>query len=130
MGVFFGDVQVIGGSGITASSLMKGNVIGVIAGATLMFHGFGTMAEKLDGVNFSEKYYEDASQFLGFSRGLGKLSHQVVDLSTSFYGLAKLTLIEKPNTPAHSLLRSSSSVSCFPTPDSSMLVIYFSNVSD
>ncbi|HHP8475687.1 TPA: DUF4225 domain-containing protein [Klebsiella aerogenes] len=94
MGVFFGGVQVIGGSGITASSLMTGNVIGVIAGATLMFHGFGTMAEKLDGVNFSEKYYEDASQFLGFSRGLGKLSHQVVDLSTSFYGLAKLTLIE------------------------------------
>ncbi|EPE9057352.1 DUF4225 domain-containing protein [Klebsiella aerogenes] len=92
IGVVLGGMQVIGGFGITASSLMTGNVIGVIAGATLMFHGFGTMAEKLDGVNFAEKYYEDASQFLGFSRELGKLSYQVVDLSTSFYGLAKLTL--------------------------------------
>lgn len=92
IGVVLGGMQVIGGFGITASSLMTGNVIGVIAGATLMFHGFGTMAEKLDGVNFAEKYYEDASQFLGFSRALGKLSYQVVDLSTSFYGLAKLTL--------------------------------------
>ena len=87
IGVVLGGMQVIGGFGITASSLMTGNVIGVIgviAGATLMFHGLGTMAEKLDGVNFAEKYYEDASQFLGFSRELGKLSYQVVDLSTSF----------------------------------------------
>ncbi|HDS4950433.1 DUF4225 domain-containing protein [Klebsiella aerogenes] len=90
--VVLGGMQVIGGFGITASSLMTGNVIGVIAGTILMFHGFGAIAEKLDGVNFAEKYYEDASQFLGFSRELGKLSYQVVDLSTSFYGLAIFTL--------------------------------------
>ncbi|WP_416348338.1 DUF4225 domain-containing protein [Klebsiella aerogenes] len=90
--VVLGGMQVIGDFGITASPLMTGNVIGVIAGTTLMFHGFGAIAEKLDGVNFAEKYYEEASQFLGFSRELGKLSYQVVDLSTSFYGLAILTL--------------------------------------
>ncbi|HGY1466882.1 TPA: DUF4225 domain-containing protein [Klebsiella aerogenes] len=90
--VVLGGMQVIGGFGITASSLMTGNVIGVIAGTTLMFHGFGAIVEKLDGVNFTEKYYEDASQFLGFSRELGKILYQVVDLSTSFYGLAKFTL--------------------------------------
>lgn len=39
IGVVLGGMQVIGGFGITASSLMTGNVIGVIAGATLMFHG-------------------------------------------------------------------------------------------
>lgn len=99
IGVVLGTLQLVAGVGVFAGSLVSGNVIGIIAGSALITNGAGAMAESIDklrGVpnpsNPVKEAYEDSAEFLGFDRRLGLLTYQVVDLTTSYYGIVKLTL--------------------------------------
>lgn len=92
IGVVLGGMQVIGGMGLILGSVGTGNIIGIVAGATLIFHGAGSIREHLGKENFAISTYENAASFLGFDKKVGLLAYQSVDLATSFYGAFKLTL--------------------------------------
>lgn len=99
IGVVLGTVQLVAGVGLFAGSLFSGNVIGVVAGSALIANGAGSMAESIDklrGVsnptNPVIEAYQDVAEFFGFDKRLGLLAYQVVDLTTSYYGIFKLTL--------------------------------------
>ena len=99
VGVVISGLQVAGGIGVIASSVPTGNVLGIIAGATLVLNGVSSAAEgiqKLAGkehaVNFMRDGFEGSAEFLGFDRKVGLLAYQLVDLSTSYYGMFKLSL--------------------------------------
>ncbi|AEG95191.1 DUF4225 domain-containing protein [Klebsiella aerogenes] len=99
IGVVVAGLQMVAGTGVFATSLPTGNVIGMLAGATLFLNGVSSVAEgvqKLSGSdnpsNLMRDAYENSAQFLGFDRKLGLLAYQFVDLATSYYGLFKLTL--------------------------------------
>ncbi|WP_297199064.1 DUF4225 domain-containing protein [uncultured Pluralibacter sp.] len=99
IGVVLSGMQIFIGIGIALPSLLSGNVIGVLAGATIIANGAGSLyenIEKLSGEsnpqNPVKNVYGDSAEFMGFDRKLGTLAYQMVDLSTSFYGLFKLAL--------------------------------------
>ncbi|MCK1969158.1 DUF4225 domain-containing protein [Franconibacter sp. IITDAS19] len=99
IGVVLSGLQMVAGVGVFASSLPDGNIIGIAAGATLFLNGASSAAEniqKLVGAenpsNIIRDAYENSARFLGFDRRIGLLAYQLVDLSTSYYGLFKLTL--------------------------------------
>lgn len=99
IGVVIAGLQMAAGAGVFASSLPTGNVVGMIAGATLFLNGASSVAEgiqKLSGAdnpsNLMRDAYENSAQFLGFDRRVGLLAYQFVDLATSYYGIFKLTL--------------------------------------
>lgn len=99
IGVVLGTIQLVAGVGLFAGSFFSGNVIGVMAGSALIANGAGSMAESIDklrGVPNSSnpvvEAYEDVAEFFGFDQRLGLLAYQVVDLTTSYYGIFKLTL--------------------------------------
>ncbi|MGE9549953.1 DUF4225 domain-containing protein [Erwinia amylovora] len=99
IGVVLGGLQLVVGLGIAASSLMTGNIIGTVVGVNLVLNGASSAYEslqKLQGKNDAEGFmkvaYMDAAEFLGFDRKSGMLAYQAVDLSTSYYGILKLSL--------------------------------------
>nr|WP_167518593.1 DUF4225 domain-containing protein [Kosakonia arachidis] len=99
IGVVVAGLQMAAGAGVFASSLPTGNVVGMIAGATLFLNGTSSVAEgiqKLSGSdnpsNLMRDTYENSAQFLGFDRRVGLLAYQLVDLTTSYYGIFKFTL--------------------------------------
>lgn len=99
IGVVLSGLQIVAGAGVLVGSAATGNVIGVIAGSTLIMNGIGSGIEsigKLRGIpspsNPVRNAYEDIADFLGFDQRLGLLAYQVVDLTTSYYGIFKLTL--------------------------------------
>jgi len=99
IGVVIGGLQVVGGAGILATSVMSGNVVGIIAGANIFLNGLSSTFEsyqKLTGdanpTNFMRDTHEDVAEFLGFDRRVGTLSYQITDLSTAYYGIIKLSL--------------------------------------
>lgn len=99
IGVILGGLQAVAGAGILAGSIATGNIIGMIAGTSLMFNGVGSAIENIQKlgnaqhpVNFVQRAYEDTASFLGFDRKIGFLAYQAVDLTTSFYGIFKLSL--------------------------------------
>ncbi|ELQ7070393.1 DUF4225 domain-containing protein [Salmonella enterica] len=99
IGVVLGGVQVIAGIGVIATSVPTGNVIGVVAGASLILNGISSATEsiqKLYGVqrpvNFMKDAYKNTAEFLGFDKKVGLLAYQLVDLTTSYYGVFKLTV--------------------------------------
>lgn len=99
IGVVIGGLQVVGGAGILATSVMSGNVVGIIAGANIFLNGLSSTFEsyqKLTGdanpTNFMRDTHEDIAEFLGFDRRVGTLSYQITDLSTAYYGIIKLSL--------------------------------------
>lgn len=98
IGVVISGFQIVAGAGLLAGAVATGNVVGIVAGSTLILHGAGSAIEgidKLRGVptatNPVRDIYEDSAAFLGFDRKLGLLAYQVVDLTTSYYGIFKLT---------------------------------------
>lgn len=99
IGVVLSGVQIAAGVGLVMGSISTGNVFGIIAGATLVMNGVGSGIESINhltGVvhpsNPIKNKYEEAAHFLGFDKRLGLLAYQVVDLTTSYYGIFKLTL--------------------------------------
>lgn len=97
--VVLSGLQIVAGAGVLVGSAATGNVLGVIAGSTLIMNGVGSGIEgigKLRGVpnpsNPVRDAYEDIAEFFGFDQRLGLLAYQVVDLTTSYYGIFKLTL--------------------------------------
>lgn len=92
-------LQIIAGAGLLVGSAATGNVIGVVAGSALMINGVGSgiegiskLREVQNPANPVRDAYEDVAEFLGFDQRLGLLAYQVVDLTTSYYGIFKLTL--------------------------------------
>lgn len=99
IGVAVSGLQIVAGIGVLATSIPTGNVIGIVAGATLILNGTSSALEgvqKIAGVekpiNFMRDAYENSAEFLGFDPRLGLLAYQFVDLTTSYYGMFKLTL--------------------------------------
>lgn len=99
IGLVISGLQVVGGGTIFISSLMSGNIIGVIAGGNIVLNGVSSFYEnyqKITGVekpiNFMRDGYEDVAQFLGFDSKVGSLAYQISDLSTAYYGILKLSL--------------------------------------
>ncbi|WLI78488.1 DUF4225 domain-containing protein [Kosakonia sp. H02] len=75
-------------------SATTGNVLGVIAGATLIFHGTSNLLENVDKlsgaanpINIAQDAYMGAAEFLGFERKTGMLAYQGMNLVTSVYGI-------------------------------------------
>ncbi|AIR85246.1 DUF4225 domain-containing protein [Pantoea rwandensis] len=99
IGVVLGTLQIVAGVGIVAGSLATGNVVGMLAGSALVANGAGSTIESIDKLrgipnpsNPVKEAYEDTAEFFGFDSRLGLLAYQVVDLTTSYYGIFKLTL--------------------------------------
>lgn len=99
IGVVLSGLQIIAGAGLLVGSAATGNVIGVVAGSALMMNGVGSgiegiskLREVQNPANPVRDAYEDVAEFLGFDQRLGLLAYQVVDLTTSYYGIFKLTL--------------------------------------
>jgi len=99
IGVVLSGVQIVAGVGLLAGSVATGNVIGVVAGSSLILNGVGSAIEGIDKLrnvpnpsNPVRDAYEDVADFLGFDQRLGLLTYQVVDLTTSYYGILKLTV--------------------------------------
>nr|WP_257788823.1 DUF4225 domain-containing protein [Pantoea alhagi] len=99
IGVVLSGFQIVAGAGLLAGSVATGNVIGIVAGSSLIVNGAGSAIEgidKLRGVpdpsNPVREAYEDTAEFFGFDQRLGLLAYQVVDLTTSYYRVLKLSL--------------------------------------
>lgn len=99
IGIVTGGIQIYGGGTLAVASLVTGNVIGVIAGVTLVANGLSNTIENLEKLagfdhpkNYTRDLFEDSAQFLGFDKRVGLLAYQAVDFSTSYYGMLKLTL--------------------------------------
>lgn len=99
IGVVLSSLQIVAGAGVLMGSFATGNVLGIVAGSTLIINGVGSGIEsigKLRGVshpsNPVRNAYGDVADFLGFDQRLGLLAYQVVDLTTSYYGIFKLSL--------------------------------------
>lgn len=99
IGVVLGGLQMVAGATLIAGSIATGNVIGVVAGGSLVFNGFGSFTENIQKMagstnpsNFARDAYEDVAEFMGFDKRLGLLAYQTVDFTTSYYGILKLTL--------------------------------------
>ncbi|WP_067702718.1 DUF4225 domain-containing protein [Erwinia sp. ErVv1] len=99
IGVVLGGLQMVAGATLIAGSVATGNVIGVVAGGSLVLNGAGSAiesTEKLLGranpTSFMRNAYEDVAEFMGFDKKLGFLAYQAIDFTTSYYGVLKLTL--------------------------------------
>lgn len=99
IGVVVSGLQIVAGVGLIAGSVATGNIFGAMAGATVIANGFGSFiehTETLRGIpnpsNPVREGYEDIAEFLGFDKRIGLLSYQLIDLTTSYYGIFKLTL--------------------------------------
>ncbi|BCG07789.1 DUF4225 domain-containing protein [Buttiauxella agrestis] len=97
--IVLGGVQVISGVTVAAASLASGNVIGVLAGATLVLTGINTVQENVQKIQgdkkptgwIREKTMQTA-EFMGFDRKTGDLAYLVLDLSSSLYVIGGLFL--------------------------------------
>ena len=103
IGVVLGGLQLVAGTSLVVASLGTGNIVGVIAGASLISNGAAASIENIQKIagkanpsNFMEDGYGNIAEFIGFDRKIGILAYQAVDLSTSYYGILKLSL--KPET--------------------------------
>ncbi len=97
--VVLGGMQMVAGGGILLSSLGSGNIVGTIVGAHLILSGVSSISEgvqRLRGNNNAtgpmQNVYMGAAEFLGFERKTGMLAYYAADLTTSFYGVIKLSL--------------------------------------
>lgn len=97
--VVLSGLQIVAGAGVLMGSVATGNVLGIVAGSTLIINGAGSGIESIGKLRGSHNpsnpvkdVYGETADFLGFDKRLGLLAYQVVDLTTSYYGIFKLTL--------------------------------------
>lgn len=104
VGVIIGTGQIVAGAGIVVTSILTGNVIGVIARATIVLHGANNVYESFQNIKinqndtqgFLRSGYVKTAKFLGFSATTGRATYSVADISLSGYGLARMIL--KPDS--------------------------------
>jgi hypothetical protein len=102
--IVFSGLTAIGGFTLTASSVMSGNIVGVIGGATIFLHGINGVEESLKNLinhndntmGFLQKRYIATAEFLGFDKKAGMMAYNLVGIGLSGYGMARLVL--KPDT--------------------------------
>lgn len=100
VGVIVGTGQIVAGAGIAVTSLLTGNVIGIIAGATIVLHGANNVYESFqnlktnrdDTEGFLRSGYVKTAEFLGFSAATGRVAYSMSDISLSGYGLARMVI--------------------------------------
>ncbi|EEQ05818.1 hypothetical protein yberc0001_36030 [Yersinia bercovieri ATCC 43970] len=97
--VILGGMQLVAGLGIIAGSIATGNVVGTIVGVHLILNGASSSIaaiERLKGnenaTDFMQDAYMGTAEFFGFERKTGMLAYYTADLTTSFYGVIKLSL--------------------------------------
>ncbi|WP_034949413.1 DUF4225 domain-containing protein [Erwinia oleae] len=99
IGVVLGGLQIVAGLSLAGASVSSGNIIGAVVGANLVLSGLSSVQENVKKIitgqqqpGFMKKGYMGMAEFLGFDEKLGVLAYQTVDLTTSYYGLLKLTV--------------------------------------
>ena len=100
IGVIIGTGQIVAGAGIVVASLFTGNVIGIIAGATIVLHGannvYGSFQNLKSNRNDTEGFlrggYVKTAEFFGFNATTGRIAYSMADLTLSGYGLARMVL--------------------------------------
>ncbi|HDL8055012.1 DUF4225 domain-containing protein [Yersinia enterocolitica] len=97
--VIVGGLQMVAGGGILLGSIASGNIVGTIVGAHLILNGASSISEGVqrlrgnkNATGFMQDAYMGTAEFLGFERKTGMLAYYVADLTTSFYGVIKLSL--------------------------------------
>lgn len=89
--------QVVAGLGLIIASVTHGNVIGLSGGAMLILHGINGIFEgsinisagRSDTIGFVKGGYIKAANFMGFSDKVGIMAYGTMDITLSFYGLAR-----------------------------------------
>jgi Protein of unknown function (DUF4225) len=97
--VIVGGLQMVAGGGILLGSIASGNIIGTIVGAHLILNGASSISEGVqrlrgnkNATGFMQDAYMGTAEFFGFERKTGMLAYYTADLTTSFYGVIKLSL--------------------------------------
>lgn len=98
--IILGTGQVLAGGGIVSASIFTGNIVGVIAGASLVLHGLNNIQESAFNIinnrdntsGFLRDAYSATAEFLGFEAKTGSIAFSSVDLMLSGYGLGRMVL--------------------------------------
>ncbi len=91
---------MLAGGGIASASLFTGNIVGVIAGASLVLHGLNNIQESTANIinnrdgnsGFLRDGYAATAKFLGFEAKTGIVAFSSMDLMLSGYGLGRMVL--------------------------------------
>lgn len=97
IGVVVGGGQVVAGYGVFVKAT---TFVGKLAGAHITLSGVDALTENAaklffgerEYVGFMKKGYMGVAEFLGFDRKVGLIGYHSVDMTTSLYGIFKLTL--------------------------------------
>jgi Protein of unknown function (DUF4225) len=100
VGILIGGLTTLGGFTLTTGSLATGNIIGVIAGATIFLHGINSLQEIItnlkNGTDSSTGFmlngYIATAEYLGFDKKAGIMAYNFMSLGLSGYGMARLVL--------------------------------------
>ncbi|CNJ95961.1 putative inner membrane protein [Yersinia enterocolitica] len=95
-----GGLTILGGITLTAGSLASGNIIGVMAGVTIVLHGANSLQEiymnlKNDtdsSTGLIQNGYIATAEFLGFEKKVGALAYNFMSIGLSGYGMARMVL--------------------------------------
>ncbi|UYJ99949.1 DUF4225 domain-containing protein [Yersinia enterocolitica] len=93
-------LTILGGITLTAGSLASGNIIGVMAGVTIVLHGANSLQEiymnlKNDtdsSTGLIQNGYIATAEFLGFDKKVGTLAYNFMSIGLSGYGMARMVL--------------------------------------
>lgn len=89
--------QIAAGMGMIAASMTHANFIGISTGALLILHGinggieglFNIVKNRSDTIGPVKKTYVQVANFMGYSDSVGLIAYSTMDISLSFYGLAR-----------------------------------------
>lgn len=93
-------LTVLGGFTLTSASLATGNILGVVAGATIFLHGINSLQEVISNIKngtdsstgFMLNGYIATAEFLGFNKQVGALAYNFMSIGLSGYGMARMVL--------------------------------------
>ncbi|MGT3289773.1 DUF4225 domain-containing protein [Yersinia enterocolitica] len=93
-------LTIVAGFTLVAGTVMSGNVIGVISGATIILHGFNGFQEGIKNLisgsdsstGFMLNGYIATAEFLGFEKKVGVLAYNFMSIGLSGYGMARMVL--------------------------------------
>jgi Protein of unknown function (DUF4225) len=100
VGILIGGLTVLGGLTVVAGSLATGNILGVVAGATIILHGANGIQEVIKNLiydtdsstGFMLNGYIATAEYLGFDTKVGIMAYNLMSIGLSGYGMARLVL--------------------------------------
>lgn len=84
-------LTILGGITLTAGSLASGNIIGVMAGVTIVLHGANSLQTD-SSAGLIQNGYIATAEFLGFEKKVGVLAYNFMSIGLSGYGMARMVL--------------------------------------